>query len=102
LPYLLTEVPQTTDFYVIIFIVAACFTVLPLFLNLFALNKVDAATIGIIMYINPLLNFTIAVTVFGEKLSTIQVIGYTTIFIALVLFNYTSLAKIFQPSHAKN
>lgn len=102
LPYLLTEVPQTTDFYVIIFVVAACFTVLPLFLNLFALNKVDAATIGIIMYINPLLNFTIAITVYGEKLSLIQVVGYVTIFLALILFNYSSLRKMFQPAIVKN
>jgi chloramphenicol-sensitive protein RarD len=102
LPYLLTEVPDTTDFYLIIFIVAAGFTVLPLFLNLFALNKVDAATIGIIMYINPLLNFTIAVTVFGEKLSVIQIVGYATILVALVLFNYASLIKIVRPSAVKN
>lgn len=102
LPYLFTEVPGQANFYLIILIVAACFTVLPLFLNLFALNKVDAATIGIIMYINPLLNFTIAVLVFGEKLSTIQMIGYFTIFIALIIFNYSSLVKVFQKSPAKN
>ena len=50
--YLIESVPATTEFYSIILVIAVLFTVLPLFLNLFALNKINSATIGILMYIN--------------------------------------------------
>lgn len=82
------------QFYVITFCIALFFTVLPLFLNLYALNKINAATIGVLMYINPLVNFIVAFLVFRESASTIQVIGYGIIAIALVLFNYPILKRI--------
>lgn len=81
-------------FYLITLGIALFFTVLPLFLNLFALNKINAATIGVLMYINPLVNFIVAFLVFRESASTIQVIGYGIIAIALVLFNYPILKRI--------
>jgi chloramphenicol-sensitive protein RarD len=79
---------------VVIIIVAVLFTVLPLFLNLFALNKINSATIGILMYINPIFNFTIAFLVFNERINFLQVIGYTIIILALILFNYQNFRKI--------
>lgn len=81
-------------FYAITFCIALGFTVLPLFLNLYALNKIKAATIGILMYLNPLINFTVAFLVFGERASSIQIIGYGIIAIALVLFNYPVLQRL--------
>lgn len=93
LPWLVAEVPKSTDFYILIIIVAGVFTVLPLFLNLFALNKVDAATIGIVMYLNPIMNFTIAVLFFEEKLGLVQSLGYITILIALILFNLQTIKR---------
>jgi chloramphenicol-sensitive protein RarD len=68
--------------------------VLPLFLNLFALNRINSATIGIVMYINPLINFTIAFLVYKEKAAPLQTIGYVIIFIGLILFNYPNLKKL--------
>ncbi len=93
LPLLVAEVPDNGNFYALIIVVAGVFTVLPLFLNLFALNKVDAATIGIVMYLNPIMNFTIAVLFYGEKLGFVQSMGYLTILIALVLFNYQTIKR---------
>jgi chloramphenicol-sensitive protein RarD len=83
-------------FYAIVFCIALFFTVLPLFLNLYALNRINAATIGILMYINPLINFTLAFLAFRESASAIQVIGYSTIAVALVLFNYPIIKRIAQ------
>jgi chloramphenicol-sensitive protein RarD len=94
--YLIDTVPESTRFYGVIVIIAILFTVLPLFLNLFALNKINAATIGILMYINPIFNFMLAITVFKEGVSLLQSIGYAIISIALILFNYSYLKKI-QP-----
>jgi chloramphenicol-sensitive protein RarD len=90
---LVAEIPTSTKFYVIILVIAVFFTVLPLFLNLFALNKINSATIGILMYLNPLINFTVAFVVFKETINTIQVIGYIIIGIALVVFNYPNVKK---------
>ncbi|MFZ6011589.1 MAG: EamA family transporter [Bacteroidota bacterium] len=92
--FLIVEVPAAGEFYSLIFLIAALFTVLPLFLNLFALNKINSATIGILMYLNPLFNFTIAFVVFHETISLIQLFGYGIILAALVLFNYQNFRKI--------
>ncbi|MEI9918374.1 MAG: EamA family transporter [Bacteroidota bacterium] len=92
--YLLTSVPAETDFYLIIATVAAVFTILPLFLNLYALIGISSATVGILMYINPIFNFTIAFIVFNEKVSTLQIVGYSIIAIALVVFNYPNFRKL--------
>ena len=93
-PFLVNEVPHTGHFYGLIVVVAGVFTVLPLFLNLYALNGINSTTVGILLYINPLMNFVIAFLVFGETISTLQGVGYSIILIALVLFNYPNLQKM--------
>jgi chloramphenicol-sensitive protein RarD len=92
--YLIESVPTSGKFYYVIIIIAVIFTVLPLFLNLFALNKINSATVGILMYINPIFNFTIAFFVFDERINFLQAIGYVIIIGALVLFNYPYFRKI--------
>lgn len=91
---LVTHVPSEGRFYTIILIIAVLFTVIPLFLNLFALNRINAATIGILMYLNPIFNFTLAFVVFGEQVNMLQILGYAIIVVALVLFNYHNFRKI--------
>ena len=81
-------------FYIIIASIALFFTVLPLFLNLYALNKINAATIGILMYINPLINFILAFFVVNETATSVQIAGYAVIAIALVIFNYPVLKRM--------
>jgi len=91
---LITSVPTSLNFYLIVVLIAGLFTVTPLFLNLFALNKINSTTVGILLYINPLMNFTLAILVFGETITALQAIGYVIILVALVLFNYPNLKKI--------
>ena len=92
--YLVESTPIDGRFYGIIVIIAVIFTVLPLFLNLFALNKINSATIGILMYINPIFNFTIAFLIFNEQINFLQVIGYSMIILALIVFNYQNFRKL--------
>jgi chloramphenicol-sensitive protein RarD len=92
--YLVHAVPVTYEFYALILTIAVVFTVFPLFLNLFALNKINSATIGILMYLNPIFNFSIAFIVFNERVNVIQLVGYAIIAVALVLFNYPNFKKI--------
>jgi chloramphenicol-sensitive protein RarD len=91
---LVTEIPAENKFYAIIFVIAVLFTVFPLFLNLFALNRINSATIGILMYINPLINFTLAFVLFDENMNRLQVVGYIIIGLALILFNYQNFLKL--------
>jgi len=93
-PYLVEAVPAESGFYITIIIISALFTVLPLFLNLYALIKVNSATVGILMYINPLINFSIAIFVFHEQISPLQLVGYMIILVGLVAFNYPYVEKI--------
>jgi chloramphenicol-sensitive protein RarD len=91
---LVNEVPGSGNFYWLILLIAVMFTVTPLFLNLYALNRLSSATIGILLYINPLMNFTIAFVVYHEAIKSIQILGYSIILIALVLFNYQNFGKL--------
>ena len=93
-PWLVDTAPQTFFFYGMIAVVAGMFTVLPLFLNLFALNRINSATVGILLYINPMMNFAIAFFIFHETITQLQIVGYLIILVALVLFNYPNLKKI--------
>lgn len=92
--YLVGNVPTEPYFYAVISVIAILFTVIPLFLNLFALNRINAATIGILMYINPLLNFVLAVALYHESVTTLQLWSYGIILVALLLFNYGNFQKI--------
>jgi chloramphenicol-sensitive protein RarD len=92
--FLVDEIPREGNFYWIILTIAIVFTVLPLFLNLFALNRINSATIGILMYLNPIFNFSVAFVVFNESISMLQLIGYAIILVALVLFNYQNVKKL--------
>jgi chloramphenicol-sensitive protein RarD len=93
-PFLVTTVPDAPGFYVTIVTIAAIFTVLPLFLNLYALLKVNSATVGILMYLNPLINFSIAIFIFHEQISVLQFVGYVIILVGLIAFNYPYIGKI--------
>jgi chloramphenicol-sensitive protein RarD len=91
---LVESTPVESKFYLLIIIIAVMFTALPLFLNLFALNRINSASIGILMYINPLINFSIAFVVYNEKATSLQIVGYLIIFIGLIVFNYSNFKKL--------
>lgn len=92
--YLVKEVPSSGYFYGIIMIIAVLFTLIPLFLNLYALNQVNSATIGILMYLNPILNFVVAIVIFRETVNVLQIVGYSLIGIGLLMFNYPYLKRM--------
>lgn len=89
--YSLFNVPENVlfdqNFFLIVLLISICFTVLPLFLNLYALKELPSGTIGILMYINPVLNFMIAFVYFQEKTSLLQLIAYFLILLSVILYN---------------
>ena len=86
-PQYSTAVPTEYSFYLIIILIAVLFTIMPLFLNLYALQGVNSSTMGILLYINPLIGFMIAVFYFKEEISVLQLLAYWVILMAIILFN---------------
>jgi chloramphenicol-sensitive protein RarD len=56
-------------------------------MNLYALQGVTSSTMGILLYINPLMNFAIALLYFHEPINAIQAIAYSLILLSIVIFN---------------
>lgn len=81
------SVATNTSFYLNVGILSIVFTVLPLFLNLFALKELTSGTIGILMYINPILNFLMAFIYFNEETTPVKVMAYVLIFISVIIYN---------------
>ena len=68
-------------------LIVVLFTIIPLFLNLFALKGMNSSAVGILMYTNPLINFFLAVFYFKEDIQVAQIIAYSLIGISIVVFN---------------
>lgn len=80
-------VPTEGFFYANIFVLSSLFTVLPLFLNAYALKGLPASTLGALMYINPLINFALAFFYYGERASAAQWAAYGLIGVSVVVAN---------------
>jgi chloramphenicol-sensitive protein RarD len=80
-------VPQEFKFYGYILIMAVVFTIIPLFLNLYALKAIKSSTVGILLYINPIIGFLLAAFYYGEEISAMQIIAYSLILISIFIFN---------------
>lgn len=78
-----------------IVIIAVVFTVIPLFLSLYALIGIPSSTLGIIIYLNPIIAFTVAVLYFDEQISAHQLLAYLLLLFAVLLFNWNLIKDIF-------
>ena len=86
-PAFSSSVPDSSLFYFCIVLIAVLFTIIPLFLNLYALNGVTSSTVGMLLNINPIIAFILAVTHFHEKVDSIQATAYGLILLSVILFN---------------
>lgn len=75
--------------------IAVVFTVIPLFLSLYALIGIPSSTLGIIIYLNPIIAFTVAVLYFNEQISVHQLFAYLLLLSAVLLFNWNLMKDIF-------
>lgn len=90
--YQFTHAPEAifsdVYFFGLIAVVSLVFTVIPLFLNLYALKALKSATVGVFMYLNPLTGFIIAFFYFKEDVTTLQMAAYALICLAIILYNF--------------
>lgn len=75
--------------------IAVVFTIIPLFLSLYALIGIPSSTLGIIIYVNPIIAFAVAVLYFDEHISANQLLAYLLLLFAVFLFNWNLIKDIF-------
>lgn len=84
-------VVHSTMFFQYVLLIAVLFTIIPLFLNMFALKGLDSSVVGILLYINPIISFLLAVYYFQESITLLQAIAYGLILLAVIIFNISYL-----------
>lgn len=89
-------IPTEFKFYLCIETIAIAFTIIPLFLNLYALSGINSSTVGMLLNINPMIAFGLANFVYHEKISALQISAYGIIFIAVLVFNSHHIFSIKQ------
>ena len=88
-------IPTAGVFWINISLIAVVFTIIPLFLSMYALIKISSSTTGILLYINPIIAFLLAVFYFKEEVDPKRYIAYSILLVAIALFNSPSIGKLF-------
>lgn len=97
LPFFIYEFqsfPVDLSFWLTILIISIFFTIIPLFLSLYALTGMPSSTLGIIIYINPIVAFAVAFFYFHEGISLFQLYSYSLLFVAVIVFNWAIIKEI--------
>ncbi|WP_424933069.1 EamA family transporter RarD [Amaricoccus macauensis] len=68
-------------------------TATPLILMSYAAQRVNYATLGLVQYLNPTLQFTVAVAVFGEAFTPWHAIAFPLIWSALAIYAVASFVQ---------
>jgi chloramphenicol-sensitive protein RarD len=87
-PFYRGPVPRSGHFYFSIGFMAIFLTIIPLFLNLYALKQLKSSTVGVLMNITPLVAFVLALVVFEERVDLQQVFSYGIIVLSVAVFNW--------------
>lgn len=87
--------PQSLSFWIDIIIISIVFTIIPLLLSLYALSVLPSSTVGILIYINPVVAFSIAFFYFHEGIKANQILAYVLLVIAVIIFNFKILKDSF-------
>jgi chloramphenicol-sensitive protein RarD len=79
---------------VILLIGAGMLTALPLMFFAAATQRLDLATVGMLMYINPTMQFITAIWIFGEPMQTARLVSFGLIWIGLFIFSWSMWRKM--------
>ena len=89
------SLPSDPSFWITIVIISVFFTIIPLFLSLYALMGMPSSTLGIIIYLNPIVAFAVAFFYFHEGISLHQLYAYSLLLAAVIVFNWNTIKEIF-------
>lgn len=87
-------IPTETLFYSMMSLIVVLFTIIPLYLNLFALKGMNSSAVGILMYTNPLIHFFLALFYFKEEVQISQLVAYSLIALSIVVFNFRKRSNV--------
>ncbi|KQM75065.1 permease [Pedobacter sp. Leaf216] len=87
-------VPTETFFWGHIFLIAVVFTIIPLFLNSYALLGMPSSALGILIYLNPIVAFTVAFFYFKEEIGINQLFAYLLLLVSIAIFNAQLLKSV--------
>lgn len=87
IPIYISDIEKTSFFYVIIVLIALVFTIVPMYLNIYALKGLNSSVVGIFIYLNPIINFLLAVFYFKERIGFLQGLSFSLIGISVIIFN---------------
>lgn len=90
------EPEKTGFFFGIVFIIAALFTIVPMYLNVYSLNRLSSSTAGIFIYLNPIISFLLALFYFGEEMNGLKLAAYLVVFLSVLLFNAKLIYTMFN------
>ncbi|MBC7746130.1 MAG: EamA family transporter [Flavobacterium sp.] len=99
--YHFKSIPTDWFFWINILIISVVFTIIPLFLSLYALVGLPSSTLGIIIYLNPVVAFAVAFIYFGEQVYMYQIYAYVLLVAAVVIFNWGIISSLFQSGYNK-
>jgi chloramphenicol-sensitive protein RarD len=68
-------------------------TGLPLVLMAFAMERLRLATVGLVQYVNPTLQFLLATIIFMEPIGPTHIIAFSLIWIGLGIYSYNALSQ---------
>jgi len=87
-------IPDTSSFWLVIVTIAVAFTIIPLLFSMYALKKISSSTLGVMLYVNPIIAFILAVTYFQESIDPYKFWAYGLLVIAVLLFNSKIIKKL--------
>lgn len=87
-------VPREPVFWFIILLIAILFTIVPLFLSMYALTRISSSATGILLYANPIIAFLLGVLFFKEEVFAYQYFAYSLLLVAILLFNSKTLYQL--------
>ena len=88
------QFPIDLHFWIIIVIISIFFTIVPLYLSLYALLGMPSSTLGIIIYLNPIVAFAVAFFYFHEGIDPHQLYAYSMLFAAVIVFNWNTIKEL--------
>lgn len=81
-----TDSPRLTG----LLITSGILTAIPLLLFAGAARRLRLATVGFLMYINPTMQFLIALFVFNEPMNTVLLLSFALIWLSLALYSWSA------------
>lgn len=95
--YFPQHIPTEVNFWINVSIISIFLTIIPLLLSLYALAGLPSSIVGITIYINPLISFTVAIVFFKETIEAEQMGYYILLLLAVLLFNRDILLSLINP-----